>query len=120
MQALRCAASTSQLSPTQHTAAAPSNRLSERSRKANVFNKTSSPVSLRLSLPDPDPRTKTRTTTRTKCLSVAVDVAASEVTAVVEDAVVDAVDSSLTVLLRLSLVCACKNRDSRALKLREK
>jgi hypothetical protein len=42
---------------------------------------------------------------------VAVDVAASEVTAVVEDVVVDAVDSSLTVLLRLSLVCACKNRD---------
>jgi hypothetical protein len=43
---------------------------------------------------------------------VAVDAAASEVTAVAEDAVVDAVDSSLTVLLRLSLVCACKYRDS--------
>jgi hypothetical protein len=104
-------ASTIQLSPTQHIEAAPSNRLSERSRKANVSNKSSSPVPFRLSLPDPDSRTKTRTTTRTKCLSVAVDAAASEVTAVVEDAVVDAVDSSLTVPLRLSLVCASKNRD---------
>jgi hypothetical protein len=50
---LRCAASTLQLSPTQHTEAAPSNRLSKRSRKANVSNKFSSRVSLRLSLLDP-------------------------------------------------------------------
>lgn len=109
---MRCAANTLQLSPLQYTEAAILNRIFPRSREANVDYTTTSAVHIRLSLLDPDTRTKNPYNNQTKCLSVAEDAAASEATAVEEDAVVDVVDSSPTARLRLCSVCACKIRDA--------